>query len=102
MRERKVGIGREGREGEGGGGRREAHAQATGQEAMGRQMLAVFAMCGMYITNVHPAYHEKLALQLQEDLIREEEEKNLKAQAKKAKQAEKKKKQQGVCYVLRV
>ena len=32
---------------------------------MGRQMLAVFAMCGMYITNVHPAYHEKLALQLQ-------------------------------------
>ena len=29
------------------------------------QMLAVFAMCGMYITNVHPAYHEKLALQLQ-------------------------------------
>jgi len=63
-------------------------------EAMGRQMLAVFAMCGMYITNVHPAYHEKLALQLQEDLIREEEEKNQKAQAKKAKQAEKKKKQQ--------
>eukprot|EP00960_Hanusia_phi_P045513 757289-Hanusia_phi.AAC.2 len=63
-------------------------------EAMGRQMLAVFAMCGMYITNVHPSYHEKLALQLQEDLIREEEEKNLKAQAKKAKQAEKKKKQQ--------
>jgi hypothetical protein len=64
-------------------------------EAMGRQMLAVFAMCGMYITNVHPAYHEKLALQLQEDLIREEEEKSLKAKAKKAKQAEKKKKQQG-------
>ncbi|KAJ1486769.1 hypothetical protein T484DRAFT_1788569, partial [Baffinella frigidus] len=63
-------------------------------EAMGRQMLAVFAMCGMYITNVHPAYHEKLALQLQEDLIREEEEKNQKAHAKKAKQAEKKKKQQ--------
>eukprot|EP00281_Chroomonas_sp_CCMP1168_P032896 CAMPEP_0206256242 /NCGR_PEP_ID=MMETSP0047_2-20121206/24664_1 /ASSEMBLY_ACC=CAM_ASM_000192 /TAXON_ID=195065 /ORGANISM="Chroomonas mesostigmatica_cf, Strain CCMP1168" /LENGTH=842 /DNA_ID=CAMNT_0053682671 /DNA_START=313 /DNA_END=2841 /DNA_ORIENTATION=+ len=63
-------------------------------EAMGRQMLAVFAMCGMYITNVHPAYHEKLALQLQEDLIREEEEKSLKAKAKKAKQAEKKKKQQ--------
>jgi hypothetical protein len=52
-------------------------------EAMGRQMLAVFAMCGMYITNVHPAYHEKLALQLQEDLIREEEEKNQKAQQKK-------------------
>lgn len=65
-------------------------------EAMGRQMLAVFAMCGMYITNVHPAYHEKLALQLQEDLIREEEEKNMKAEAKKAKQAEKRKKQQGV------
>ena len=64
-------------------------------EAMGRQMLAVFAMCGMYITNVHPAYHEKLALQLQEDLIREEEEKSQKADAKKAKQAEKKKKQQG-------
>ena len=65
-------------------------------EAMGRQMLAVFAMCGMYITNVHPAYHEKLALQLQEDLIREEEEKSLKAKAKKAKQQEKKKKQQEV------
>eukprot|EP00286_Rhodomonas_abbreviata_P020225 CAMPEP_0181301330 /NCGR_PEP_ID=MMETSP1101-20121128/7363_1 /TAXON_ID=46948 /ORGANISM="Rhodomonas abbreviata, Strain Caron Lab Isolate" /LENGTH=559 /DNA_ID=CAMNT_0023406621 /DNA_START=372 /DNA_END=2046 /DNA_ORIENTATION=- len=65
-------------------------------EAMGRQMLAVFAMCGMYITNVHPAYHEKLALQLQEDLIREEEEKNLKAEAKKAKQAEKRKKQQAL------
>lgn len=63
-------------------------------EAMGRQMLAVFAMCGMYITNVHPAYHEKLALQLQEDLIREEEEKNQKAQLKKVKAAEKKKKQQ--------
>ena len=62
-------------------------------EAMGRQILAVFAMCGMYITNVHPAYHEKLALQLQEDLIREEEEKSLKADAKKAKQAEKRKKQ---------
>ena len=65
-------------------------------EAMGRQMLAVFAMCGMYITNVHPAYHEKLALQLQEDLIREEEEKSQKADAKKAKQAEKRKKQQGI------
>ena len=64
-------------------------------EAMGRQMLAVFAMCGMYITNVHPAYHEKLALQLQEDLIREEEEKAQKADAKKAKQADKRKKQQG-------
>jgi hypothetical protein len=64
-------------------------------EAMGRQMLAVFAMCGMYITNVHPAYHEKLALQLQEDLIREEEEKSQKADAKKAKQAEKRKKQAG-------
>jgi len=63
-------------------------------EAMGRQMLSVFAMCGMYITNVHPAYHEKLALQLQEDLIREEEEKNQKAEAKKQKQAEKRKKQQ--------
>ena len=63
-------------------------------EAMGRQMLAVFAMCGMYITNVHPAYHEKLALQLQEDLIREEEEKKAKADTKKAKAAEKKKKQQ--------
>ena len=65
-------------------------------EAMGRQMLAVFAMCGMYITNVHPAYHEKLALQLQEDLIREEEEKAQKADAKKAKQADKRKKQQGL------
>ena len=65
-------------------------------EAMGRQMLSVFAMCGMYITNVHPAYHEKLALQLQEDLIREEEEKNQKAEAKKQKQAEKRKKQQGI------
>lgn len=54
-------------------------------EALGRQMLAVFTMCGMYITNVHPAYHEKLALQLQEDLIREEEEKSQKAQQKKAK-----------------
>ena len=64
-------------------------------EPMGRQILAVFAMCGMYITNVHPAYHEKLALQLQEDLIREEEEKSQKADAKKAKQAEKRKKQQG-------
>ena len=62
-------------------------------EAMGRHMLAVFAMCGMYITNVHPAYHEKLALQLQEDLIREEEEGNKKKDAKKAKQQEKKKKQ---------
>ena len=70
-------------------------------EAMGRQMLAVFAMCGMYITNVHPAYHEKLALQLQEDLIREEEEKSQKADAKKAKQAEKKKKQQGYPLDLR-
>jgi len=69
-------------------------------EAMGRQMMAVFAMCGMYITNVHPAYHEKLALQLQEDLIREEEEKNQKAQQKKVKAAEKKKKQQGVCVCV--
>jgi hypothetical protein len=70
-------------------------------EAMGRQMLAVFAMCGMYITNVHPAYHEKLALQLQEDLIREEEEKAQKADAKKAKQADKRKKQQGSPRLLR-
>lgn len=69
-------------------------------EAMGRQMLAVFAMCGMYITNVHPAYHEKLALQLQEDLIREEEEKAQKADAKKAKQADKRKKQQGIADCL--
>jgi len=69
-------------------------------EAMGRQMLAVFAMCGMYITNVHPAYHEKLALQLQEDLIREEEEKAQKADAKKSKQAEKRKKQQGAVIFL--
>ena len=69
-------------------------------EAMGRQMMAVFAMCGMYITNVHPAYHEKLALQLQEDLIREEEEKNQKAQQKKVKAAEKKKKLQGVCVCV--
>jgi len=67
---------------------------------MGRQMMAVFAMCGMYITNVHPAYHEKLALQLQEDLIREEEEKNQKAQQKKVKAAEKKKKLQGVCVCV--
>jgi hypothetical protein len=64
-------------------------------EAMGRHMLAVFAMCGMYITNVHPAYHEKLALQLQEDLIREEEELNRKKEAKKAKLQEKKKRQSG-------
>eukprot|EP00961_Rhodomonas_salina_P032895 443138-Rhodomonas_salina.3 len=38
---------------------------AGSQEAMGRQMLAVFAMCGMYITNVShalPSLRAPLAL----------------------------------------